>query len=463
MLLPILTSDQHVLQDGDLPFQRDIQPVAPGIDRHASKLIKRRIKKRKQSYTAEKTGNYAASRASSRTESRFGGSRFGGPRVSPSVRKSHKMSLVFGLNGGEFMSSSWIESQESNNNSPWLSSSSSVANTARGTVDFIELQRRADIERDLSTCESVRRSNAEINRKSDLRIKLRSLADPTVSLEKEEAMMAALGAKGQRSHLQQSRQGTRGKTPGILPPTLSPLNGKRAGVKGLNLSTLDTNETMTFRTEDYKGLASDVVLFGKGGELLVSENCFVVEHKQRQELLFDLHTRGAIQPRIQLVATPKAAEENSPITTKQQARSPPRPLRPLSPSKHLVPRTSDFGDQIGSFESSPSFTFDFQAVPLSKGVVLKPPDAPLPPTVKNQNAVPQKTPKKASIPNVKLDKQLSVLIRTPDVSKASPLNDSALQTQKSRRLTFHWPQVSNPLEHSSWSQVLEALYYQNMS
>ncbi|KAG6948071.1 hypothetical protein JG687_00015704 [Phytophthora cactorum] len=295
------------------------------------------------------------------------------------------MSLVFGLNGGEFMSSSWIESQESNNNSPWLSSSSSVANTARGTVNFIELQRRADIERDLSTRESVRRSNAEINRKSDLRIKLRSLADPTVSLEKEEAMMAALGAKGQRSHLQQSRQGAR----------------------GLNLSTLDTNETMTFRTEDYKGLASDVVLFGKGGELLVSENCFVVEHKQRQELLFDLHTRGAIQPHIQLVATPKAAEENSPITTKQQARSPPRPLRPLSPSKHLVPRTSDFGDQIGSFESSPSFTFDFQAVPLSKGVVLKPPDAPLPPTVKNQNAVPQKTPKKASIPNVKLDKQLN--------------------------------------------------------
>ncbi|ETN01898.1 hypothetical protein PPTG_16968 [Phytophthora nicotianae INRA-310] len=416
MLLPILMSDQHVLQDGDLSFQHDVVPVAPGNDRHASKLIRKQIKKRKQSFATEKTsayGNYAASRASSRTESRFG-SRFGGSRVSTSVRKGHKMSLALGFNGGEFMN---LESQASNNNSPWLSSSS-VTSTARGAVDFAELQRRTDIERDLSTRDSVRRSNDEINRKNEVRIKLRSLADPTVSLEKEEAMIAALGERGQRSRLQQSRQGTRGKNPA----TLSPLNGKR----GLNLTTLDTNENMTFRTEDYEGLTSDVVLYGKGGELLISENCFVVEHKLRQELLLDLHTRGVIQPRIKLVGTSKPAEENSPITTKK-LRSPPRPLRSPSPLKHTVTNTTEFGDQIGSFESSSSLSFDFQGVPLAKGVALKLPDPPVAQSSHNRNAIPQKAGKKTAIlENLPSAKLLTALTSDPTVIKASQ-SDSALQ------------------------------------
>ncbi|KAF4148717.1 hypothetical protein GN958_ATG02073 [Phytophthora infestans] len=420
MLMPILTSVEHVLQDGDLSLQRDAKPVAPTNDRHASKLIKKRIKHRKQFFSAEKTttyGAYAASRASSRTGSRIG-SRLGGSKVSPSARKGHKMSLGFGPNSGDFMNTSWIESPESNNNSPWLSSSSLVVNTARGAVDYVEMQRRADIERDLSTRESVRRSNDEINRKSDVRIKLRSLADPTISLEKEEAMIAALGAEAQRSRLRQSRKGTRGKAPGIPPPTLSPLSGTRVGTKGANLSPLDSNETMTFRTEDYEGLSSDV------------------SHKLRQELLYDLHTRGVIQPRIKLAAIPKTEEDvkigkHSAVT--KQIRSPTR-LR--SPLLNHGPNISGFNDQIGSFESSASPMFNFQGVPLAKGVALKPPDASLTQPSNGQNAAQPKAPKKnftpESLPTTKLETNLSPLIKAPGGNKSALLGDSSLQAQNTR-------------------------------
>ncbi|KAE9349700.1 hypothetical protein PF008_g6773 [Phytophthora fragariae] len=124
MLLPILTSGQHVLEGRDLSFQRDSQPVAPSSDRHASKLVRKRLKRRKQGYAAAVKmsiyGNYAASRASSRTESRFGGSRFGGSRASAAIwgavspSKVPTMSLIYGLHsGGEsLMNSSWISSQQ---------------------------------------------------------------------------------------------------------------------------------------------------------------------------------------------------------------------------------------------------------------------------------------------------------------------------------------------------------------
>ncbi|KAG7377672.1 hypothetical protein PHYPSEUDO_011160 [Phytophthora pseudosyringae] len=458
LLLPILTSGQHVLEGGDLTFQRDVEPVAPGSDRHASKLIRKRIKRRKQSYAAAmKTsthGSYAASRTSSRAESRLGGSRFGGSRASASVRlasRVHRMSLAFGLSsGGESMlDSSWIDSQPgptgtTNNNASWLhgeilntkgfSPPSSVTGTARVAVDFVELQRRADIERDLSTRESVRRSNDEFHRKSDLRLKLRSLADPTVSLEEEEVLMAAAGEKGQRSRFQQSRQGTRGKTPGLPQTILSPVDG---GTRQVKPSTLATDEAETFRTEDYEGLTSDVVLFGKGGELLVSENCFVVEQKLRQELLLDLHTRGVVHPRIQ-VAKSKPHEENTSGENmpQYQARSTPSPLQ--RPKKGFVPSASIFGAQIGSFASSPSLALDLQATPLAKGVVLKLPDAPAARAQesKTRNA-PRKTSTKMPIPeslrNAKLETELSALLKAPDVGKhtlAASQSDSVLQTQK---------------------------------
>ncbi|KAG6617918.1 TRAF3-interacting protein 1 isoform 1 [Phytophthora cinnamomi] len=288
ILLPIFTSGQHVLEGGGLAFQTDTQPVAPSSDRHASKLVRKRVKRRKQSYAAAvKTsiyGNYAASRASSRTESRFGGSRFGGSRASASVwgavSKAPRMSLIYGLgHGGEsLMNSSWIGSQQgsigtTSNWSPGAFSSTkipspppSVAGTARVAVDIAELQRRADIERDLNTRESVRRAKEELSRKGDLRLKLRSLADPTVSLEMEEATLTALGAKGSRSRIQHSRQGARAKVSGA---SLSSVDTTRANAKNTMASTLAADETTTFRTEDYEGLTSDVVLFSKSGELLV--------------------------------------------------------------------------------------------------------------------------------------------------------------------------------------------------
>ncbi|GMF12472.1 unnamed protein product [Phytophthora lilii] len=471
MLLPILTSGQHVLEGGDLSFQYDTQPIAPSSDRHASKLVRKRAKRRKQSSAAAVKisiyGSYAASRASSRTESRFGGSRFGGSRASASVRgtglasKMPKMSLIYGLNsGGEsLMNSSWIGSQQgstdtASNNVSWLqgggpnvknsSPPASISGTARVAVDFVELQRRAGIERDLNTRDSLRRSHDEFNRKNDIRLKLRSLADPTVSLEKEEAMLAALGAKGQRFRLQHGRQGTRGKTPGIPPTNLSPLDGKR---RGLTPSAPATDETTTFRTEDYEGLASDVVLFSKGGELVIGENCFVVEQKLRQELLLDLQTRGVVQPRIQLVTTPKPDEEitsgeNSP-SNPQQSRASPPPLRPpgaLPPPKQELPsHGSAFGDQIGSFESSPSLALDLEAAPLAKGVILKLPDTAATRALasKTRNGAPKKVSKKApiseSVPNANLEKQLNAMIKAPEASKPALTmshSDSVLQTNK---------------------------------
>ncbi|POM78976.1 TRAF3-interacting protein 1 isoform 1 [Phytophthora palmivora] len=452
ILLPIFTSNQHVIEDGDLFFECDTKPVAPKSDRHASKLIHKRIKRRKQSYGAVKTtnyGNYPPSRASSRTESRLGGSRIGGSRASISVRgarlasKKYKMSLVLGLNSGgdSILNAPWIDSRQEStetisNNTSWLqdpkfspkglSPPSSIAGTARRTVDFVEIQRRADIERDLHTRESDRLASDEINRKNTLRLKLRSLADPTVSLEKEEAIATFLGAKGQNSR-------TRAKTPAILNTNLSPLSGKRGGANTIPV----VEETMTFRTEDYEGLTSDVVFFGRGGELLVGENCFVVEQKLRQELLLDLQTRGVVQPRIQVVATPKQSDDKisdkhspkqylrsfSPPSRQRGARSPPK--------QKLVSSTSEFGDQIGSFDSSPSLALDLQVKPLAKGVVLKSVDSPT-----HASKTPQMTHKASimeNVPNVKLEKQLSALMRTPGVGNitlASSQSDSILHAQK---------------------------------
>ncbi|EGZ22430.1 hypothetical protein PHYSODRAFT_488570 [Phytophthora sojae] len=461
MLLPILTSAQDVLEGGDLRFQRDSQPVAASSDRHASKLVRKRLKRRKQSYAAAvKTsiyGNYAASRASSRTESRFGGSKFGGSRASASlwgaVPKVPRMSLIYDLHrGGEsLMNSSWIGSQQcstgtASNNASWLpgafsttkspSPPPSVAGTARVAVDFGELQQRADIERDLNTRESVRRSKDELNRKSDLRLKLRSLADPTVSLDKEEAMMTAFGARGSRSRLQHSRQGTR--------------DGKRVGgTKSSKASTLAADETTTFRTEDYEGLTSDVVLCSKSGELLVGENCFVVEQKHRREFLLDLQTRGVVQPRIQLVATPKPDEEivpdeNVPSPGHQQpTRSSPPPLRPpgapTSAEQLQISTPSDFDGQIGSFESSPCLALNLEATPLAKGVVIKLPDtgAARALATKTRNAPTKKSPKRAPLPesvsNAKLEKHFNALIQTPGANKpglSTSQSDSVLQTQR---------------------------------
>jgi hypothetical protein len=465
MLLPVFTCGQQALEAGELSFQRDTQPVAPSSDRHASKLVRKRTK-RKQSYAAAmKTsiyGSYAPSRASSHTESRFGGSRYGGSRASVSVRgaagaKIPKMSLIYG--GGEsLVNSSWIGSQQgsdasTHNYASWLqggapsstspSPPSSITGTARVAVDVVERQRRADIERDLSTRDSVRRSQDELHRKNDLRLKLRSLADPAVSLEQEELMLAALGAKGQRTRLQQSRQGTRGKTPGAQQAAVSPLDSKRISAKAPVLP----DETPPFRTEDYEGLASDVVLFTKGGELLVGENCFVVEQRRRQELLLDLQTRGVVQPRIQLAATPKPGDDStsseasptSPNTAQQQVRSSPQPLRPrdasFPPKQGPFTGSSAFGDQLGSFESSPCLALDFEAASLVKGVVLKLPE-PVAQAPQTRLTVPRKTLKKVSlpesIPNAKLERQLSALIGAPAATKsalATSQSDPALQTQ----------------------------------
>ncbi|KAL3670285.1 hypothetical protein V7S43_004597 [Phytophthora oleae] len=402
MLLPILTSGLHVLDDGDLSFQCDLEPVASASDRHASKLIRKRLKR---TYASDRKtsmyGNYAASKASTHTESRFGGSRVGGSRASASIRlmsKVHKMSLLFTAS-----------------NNTWLpegvnSSSPSSTGTSRMAVDFVELQRRTDIERDLSTRESVRRSKDNVSRKSGLRPKLRSLADPSVSLEKEEAMIASRGGKRPPP----SRQG------------LSPLDGKRIDTKGLSPCAL---ETATFRTEDYEGLASDLVLL-HGGELLVGENCFVVQQRLRQELQLDLHTRGVIQPRIQLVKTPKPEEnipsgKHSPIITK-----PPSPLK-----QGLFSSASDFKDQLGSFDSTPTLALDMQAAPLAKGVALKLPDVSLNRTqAKNRNA-PKKVPRKISIPENVSKAELNAATKASEAPEAKPSlgvsqSDSVLQTRK---------------------------------
>ncbi|RLN85275.1 hypothetical protein BBJ28_00002757 [Nothophytophthora sp. Chile5] len=360
MLPSIFFSGQHVFDDGELCFDRDSKPLAPPVDRHGSKLVRKKVKRREQHYaTAMKVstyGSYAQSRASSHTASRFGGSR--APSVS--VRSAAPTSKV-----STFLT--WSQDASFTSRDP--AAPSSIGSTARMSADFVELQRRAAIERDLSTRESQHRSTDEANRKGALRPKLRSLADPSISLEKEEAM-AVLAASAARSRLQPSRQGTRGKTPGI--PALSPLNCKPASNDALDGPTIAGDEKTTFRTEDYEGLASDVVLLGKGGELVVGENCFVVARKPRHDLLLDLQQRNSVEPRVQLLATPKRDEETSQVERSlapKQRRVQASPSRSSEPWK--APRESLFEGQIGLFESSPTFTLDLKTTPLAKGVALK--------------------------------------------------------------------------------------------
>ncbi|GMF60568.1 unnamed protein product [Phytophthora fragariaefolia] len=475
MILPILTSGQHVLEGGDLSFQHDALPVASSSDRHASKLIRKRLKKRKQGYAvAVKTsiyGHYPASRASSQTESRFGGSRFGGSRASGSLwgtispPKVSRMSLIYGLNNGSesFMSSSWMGSQQGSsgavsNYTSWLpegfsnakdsSPPPSLSGTARVAVDFAEQQRRADIERDLNTRESIRRSKDEINRKSDLRLKLRSLNDPMVSLEREEATMAALVAKGSRSRIQRSRLEDRTKRLELKQPGVPSFNnGKCAtSINDTKSFALVVDETATFRTKDYEGLSSDVVLFSNDGKLLIGQNCFVVEQRHREELLLDLQTRGIVQPRIQLVATPKQEEkrisnENLRGTGIDQVHSSPPPQLSSTTAKQTqVLGTTNFDGQLGSFESSPGLALDLDATSLVKGVALKLPgsvstlgvatktrNAPTKLSRPKQHAV---IPESAS--NANIETHLSTLIRARGANKpvlGISRSDSVLQTE----------------------------------
>ncbi|RLN65275.1 hypothetical protein BBJ28_00003457 [Nothophytophthora sp. Chile5] len=415
MLPPIFFCGQHVFDDGELCFDRDAKPRTLPVDRHGSKLVRKKVKRREQHYAiamkASTYGSYAHSRASSHTASHFGGSR--APSVS--VRSAAPTSKV-----ATFLS--W--SQEASFMSKDPAAPPSIGNTARMTVDFVERQRRADIERDLSTRESQHRSTDEANRKGALRPKLRSLADPSISLEKEEAM-AVLAASAARSRLQPSRQGTRGKTPGL--PALSPLNCKPVSNDALDGPAIAGDENATFRTEDYEGLASEVVLLGKGGELVVGENCFVVARKPRQDLLLDLQQRSSVKPRVQLLATPKRDEE----TTNQVERS-------LAPGPWNAQEEGIFEGQIGLFESSPTVILDLKTTPLAKGVALKLAGTLSSPAQPSHSdlllAVPDKTSGKAPIrestTNAKLEEELGALLKVSDKSKSVLATESKHIPQK---------------------------------
>lgn len=190
--------------------------------------------------------------------------------------------------------------------------------TARGAVDIAEMQRRGDIERDISTREARRRLTQVIQRKGELKLKMRSMADPTISLEKE----AAIEAAGTRSGA--SRLGSRASTR-VIPPLSSLMNVGQSPT---------AEEPITFRTEDYQGISSSVVLLGSGGEVLVGDNCFVVARKPRQEIHGAFSRQDRVAPRINMRASGSQEPE-----TQDAAPDKAVPLEATSPPRSAVKTT----------------------------------------------------------------------------------------------------------------------------
>lgn len=187
----------------------------------------------------------------------------------------------------------------------------SLATTSRTPVDFHEVQRRQAISTELDARDTRQRIAREVHRKGDLKLKLRSLADPTISLEKEEAFAVA-ASKSNSLLTQHPARGT--TTPAIATrraasPNANPRPGQQQALP--ITADLPIPENITFRQEDYDGLESDVVLLEKNGELVVGENCFVVAKKPRYEMLLDLFQKSTVNPKVHLPPSPHLQESPS--------------------------------------------------------------------------------------------------------------------------------------------------------
>uniref|UniRef100_K3WBJ6 Uncharacterized protein n=1 Tax=Globisporangium ultimum (strain ATCC 200006 / CBS 805.95 / DAOM BR144) TaxID=431595 RepID=K3WBJ6_GLOUD len=201
------------------------------------------------------------------------------------------------------------------------------------------MQRRQEISTELDVREARQRIQGEVRRKGGVKLKLRSIADPTISLEKEERLAATTRENSRRSLF---RPLTTAETRKISSSKSSLRPEHKLASLVPSTTTLPIPESLTFRQEDYDGLQSDVVVLETNGELLVGENCFLVAKKQRSELLEDLFQQSTINPRIQLPHAPQkefeatSASQGSPQLGVKDERLPSR----QSPERRAVSRNS---------------------------------------------------------------------------------------------------------------------------
>lgn len=406
----------HVNQDGgELQFLLDLEALPQDKDKHGAMLSVKRKKEsasKAMAHMRKHGGGLGSSRSPSRVSSRAA-SRVGDSitasmlsiRHSVLAMKLAKLSFhpsPLSKSSDPFHIVPWdeVESQTSShatmnkkiatdqwgNTTPEYSARDPLnmasTSTSRIPFNFYEAQRREEISKDIDNRETRQRIAREVQRKGDLKLKLRSLADPTVSLEREEALAGLAKRASSRGGF---RLDTRDGDSVATPTTggtrlLTSTSVSRAG----STANLVIPENMTFRKEDYDGLQSDVVMLDRNGELLVGENCFLVAKKPRQELLLDLFRKSTVEPRVHLPSS--LQEPSSAIAdTGGHASSVERPsISRKSPDRPSISRNSlerrDFSLAVqdalfdglrGSFESFPKLELDPEKTPLTKGVTLK--------------------------------------------------------------------------------------------
>lgn len=330
----IFLSTDNVLNAPDISFPRDCEPVATPFDRHAATRAPKKTRQKKSAIRAAVYGgptSRAQSRASSRAASRFGGSAI----ALRSTVMATKLVQLARASADSFQIVPWHDGVSKRLETPgvgahWEHDSDGTASvagtTSRRQVDVAEIHRRIEIERDISTREARRQLTQRIQRKSELPLKLRSLADPTVSFDKQEVLAATAARGGAASRLGTRPPDTRIKTPAIGPPlsSLTKSVSTASGFSNASKPGLDGDDpSITFRSEDYRDISSTVVLLGRGGEVLVGDNCFLVGRKPRGEISRDLGRKAAVEPRISLLE-PLAHDHESPATGPESLPSSPQ-------------------------------------------------------------------------------------------------------------------------------------------
>jgi hypothetical protein len=270
------------------------------------------------------------SRASSRAASRFGGSTIA---LRSSVMATKLVQLAR-TSADPFQIVPWHDGVSKRLETPgvgahWGDDSDGTASvagtTSRRQVDVTEIHRRNEIERDISTREARRQLTQRIQRKSELPLKLRSLADPTVSFDKQEVLAATAARGGAASRLGGRSNETRIKTPAMGPPlsSLTKSVSTASGFSNTSKPALDGDDpSITFRSEDYRDISSTVVLVGRGGEVLVGDNCFLVGRKPRGEIRHDLSKKATVEPRVSLLEPLPHDHETPPTRPESPSSSP---------------------------------------------------------------------------------------------------------------------------------------------
>jgi hypothetical protein len=363
-LLPALClAKTHVHIDGDLNFARDRECRAPSIDRHGSYLMDMKVKDRASNAVGRifRHSIYGASRNPSRGSSRIQ------PRAAMaftnSVMAVGMAKLAFGKPALSTHGDTSLRINEWSENEPGagdlkpgvhsmyshatmasqfsLASSRGSARTTRMAVDYQEIGRREEIAHDISTREDRDKLTARIQRKGELKLKLRSMADPTVSFDREEyeALKKNRGAMKSRGRTRDSPTAAAGR------PTMSRSGTVTSGYP-LGTTTSRSNET-TYRSEDYEGLTSEVVTIDKKGELLVGENCTLIARKPRHELQHAMLQRNTIKPRVHFPTPEPQSDEDVSLPPQSQSKNDTKSISPnRAMSRHSPTWSANYSDPV---------------------------------------------------------------------------------------------------------------------